>query len=118
MTIEEQYREAAICCMRFLGIRTLAEVDRITIPEYKIMLEAAKLRNVDLDYRNHLQAFLNFSVQAQKKVGKNKTQPVYRRFNKFYDYEEEIKKARAKKKNPLSGVINFLKAKGGEGDVR
>lgn len=44
-------------------------------------MEAVRLKQVDLDYRNHLQAFLNFAVKAEKKAGKNKTKPVYTRLN-------------------------------------
>ena len=48
------------------------------------MAEAARLKEVDKDYRNHLQAFLNFAVRAKKKAGKNKQRPVYPTFKKFY----------------------------------
>ena len=66
-------------------------------------MEAVRLKQVDLDYRNHLQAFLNFAVKAEKKAGKNKTKPVYTSFKKFYDYEKEIDKAKGKQheKRPL-----------------
>lgn len=96
-------------------MKSFAEVDRLTIPEYNLLMEAVKLREVDKDYRNHLQAFLNYSVQAQKKSGKNKTKPVYDRFHKFYDYEAAVDRARGKTVNRLSGVAQFLKRKrGGE----
>ena len=62
------------------------------------MMEAAALREVDKDYRNHLQAFLNFAVKATKKVGKNKTKPVYSRFEKFFDYERAVNRVRKTKK--------------------
>lgn len=76
-------------------------------------MQAVRLRQVDLDYRNHLQAFLNFSVQAKKSAGKGKSKPVYTRFRKFYDYEREIEKATTKKKSRLAGLGKFL-TKGGE----
>lgn len=64
-----------------------------------------------MDYRNHLQAFLNFSVKAQKKTGKNKSKPVYSRFKKFYDYDKELEKAQRKsgKESRFSGIGKFLK---------
>ena len=74
-------------------------------------MEAVRLKQVDFDYRNHLQAFLNFSVKAQKKSGKNKTKPVYGKFKKFYDYDaaiDEAKKA-GKEKSRFSGIGKFLK---------
>lgn len=62
------------------------------------MIEAARLREVDKDYRNHRQAFLNFKVKAKKKSGKNREKPVYPTFEKFYDYEDAINKVRQKNK--------------------
>lgn len=73
-------------------------------------MEAVRLKQVDLDYRNHLQAFLNFSVKAEKKSGKNKSKPVYSKFKKFYDYEKEVEKvSKNNKKSRFSGIGKFLK---------
>jgi hypothetical protein len=74
-------------------------------------MEAVRLKQVDMDYRNHLQAFLNFAVKAEKKSGKNKSKPVFSKFKKFYDYDEEIKKATNKgsEKSRFSGIGKFLK---------
>lgn len=55
-------------------------------------MQAARLKEVDKDYRNHLQAFLNFSVQAQRKSGK-KSVPVFKEFKKFFNYAKAIKEA-------------------------
>lgn len=78
------------------------------------MMEALQLRTVDMDYRNHLQAFLNFSVQAKRKAGKNKEKPVYSTFRKFYDYGRELDKARKKKKpdKRFAGIGRILKRGG------
>lgn len=98
-------------CFRFLDFKSFAEVDRLTIPEYLLLMEAVRLKRVDMDYRNHLQAFLNFSVKARKKSGKNKSKPVFTEFKKFYDYEKEIKKAtkKDKEKSKFSGIGKLLK---------
>ena len=79
--------------------------------EYSLLMEAVKLKEVDQDYRNHLQAFLNFAVKAEKKVGKNKSAPVYKKFKQFFNYEAEIKKAgkKGEEKSRFSGVSKFLK---------
>ena len=75
-------------------------------------MQAVRLKQVDIDYRNHLQAFLNFAVKAEKKSGK-KSKPIYTRFKKFYNYEKEIEKARGKSgDNRFSGIGSLLK-KGG-----
>ena len=69
------------------------------------------MKQIDLDYRNHLQAFLNFAVKAEKKAGKNKTKPVYTKFKKFYDYEKALEKVNEKetKQGRFSGIGNLLK---------
>ncbi len=72
-------------------------------------MEAVRLKQIDADYRNHLQAFLNFVVKAEKKVGKNKSKPVYNTFKKFYDYEKELSKVKEKGKSKLSGIGRLLK---------
>ena len=63
------------------------------MPEYTLLMKAERLKQIDLDYRNHLQAFLNFSVKAEKKKGKNKSEPKYKKFKQFYNYKNEIKNA-------------------------
>jgi hypothetical protein len=75
-------------------------------------MQAVRLKQVDTDYRNHLQAFLNFAVKAEKKVGK-KSKPIYTRFKKFYNYKNEIEKAKGNNgDNRFLGIDKFLK-KGG-----
>lgn len=103
-------------CFRFLGFTSFEQVDRLTIPEYNLLMKAARLRQVDLDYRNHLQAFLNFSVRAEKRVGKNKSRPIYRTFRKFYDYEAEQKKASGQREQEdrFAALRKFLREGGGE----
>ena len=74
-------------------------------------MEAAHLKQVDMDYRNHLQAYLNFAVKAEKKVGKNKSRPVYSKFKQFYNYEKEVKKVtnKSSEKSRFSGIGKFLR---------
>ena len=73
-------------------------------------MEAAQLKQVDDDYRNHLQAYLNFAVKAEKKTGKNKSMPVYRKFKQFYNYDAEVRKVTKKEqKSRFSGIGKLLK---------
>ena len=70
---------------------------------------------LDDSLREHRQAFLNLAVQAQKKAGKGKTRPVYRRFKQFFDYDKELDKLKSRKKQKksrFSGIGKLLK-KGG-----
>lgn len=108
---EDVYREVALNCFRFLDFKSFAEVDRLTIPEYTLLMEAVRLKQIDMDYRNHLQAFLNFSVKATKKTGKYKSKPVFTKFKQFYDYEKELDKVTNKenKKSRFAGIGKFLK---------
>lgn len=108
------YREIALNCFRYLDFKSCAEVDRLTIPEYLLLMEAVNLKLIDMDYRNHLQAFLNFAVKAKKRTGKNKSRPVYSKFKQFYDYDQEVRKATKKddKRSRFSGIGKFLKKEG------
>jgi len=89
-------------------MRSFAEVDQLTISEYNLLMEAVRLREVDKDYRNHLQAFLNLAVKAEKKVGKNKSKLIYSKFERFFDYQAEVDKAKGKKSR-FSGMGKLLK---------
>lgn len=97
-------------CFRYLDYKSFDEVDRLTIPEYMLLMEAVNLKQVDLDYRNHLQAFLNFSVKAQRKTGKNKSRPVFTTFKKFFDYDKAIANAqkKEKQKSRFTGIGKLL----------
>ena len=76
-------------------------------------MEAVKLKQVDEDYRNHLQAYLNFAVKAEKQVGKKKSVPVYKKFIQFFDYKKQLKKAREKEQSDNKDIDKFLIKKGG-----
>lgn len=99
-----------------MDFKSFAEVDRLTIPEYNLLMEAMQLKQVDMDYRNHLQAFLNFAVKAEKKTGKNKSKPVYSQFKRFYNYEKEVERIRNKgqEKSRIAGLSKFLKKRSGD----
>ena len=98
-------------CFRYLDFKSFEEVDRLTIPEYNLLMEAVRLKQIDKDYRNHLQAFLNYAVKAEKKAGKNKSKPVFSKFKQFYDYEKELKKVKdtGEEKARFSGIGSLLK---------
>jgi len=102
-------------CFRFLNFKSFEEVDRLTIPEYELLMKAVELREADLDYRLHMQAYLNLRVKAKKKSGRRKEKPVFTTFEKFYNRQkaiDEIMNPR-KKKARFVGIGKLLK-KGGE----
>ena len=79
-------------CFRYFGFTSFEQVDQLTLAEYEIMMEALELRMLDESLHEHRQAFLNFAVCAEKKAGKGKTKPVYRRFKQFFDLDKELRK--------------------------
>lgn len=99
-----------------MGFKGFDEVDRLTIAEYELLMKAAELREADIDYRLHMQAFLNVQAGAKKKAGKNKERLVYNRFDKFYDRKKEIDRImKPKGKSRFSGISElFRKRKGGD----
>ncbi|MEG1497573.1 MAG: hypothetical protein RR385_09405 [Clostridiales bacterium] len=113
-SFEDVYQEIALNCFRYLGFKGFKEVDRLTIPEYELLIKAVQLKQIDMDYRLHMSAYLNFVVKAEKKAGKNKTVPVYKHFKKFYDYEKEIEKVLGvgnRQQNRFDGIGKLLKRK-------
>lgn len=109
------YHRIAVECFRYFGFHSFREVDQLTIPQYEILSEAYELRLVDEEKDMHWQAFLNFAVQAKKKVGKHKSRPVYTKFEKFFDYKarlSEVQKKKNKKAEKFKGIGAALR-KGG-----
>lgn len=98
-------------CFRYFNFTSFSEVDRLTIPEYKIMIHALELRQIDEDYRQHMQSYLNFKVQATKKSGKDKVKPVYKSFKSFFDYEAAQKRVLKQETKPDSVLSRFLRGK-------
>lgn len=107
------YKEIALNCFRYLDYKGFAEVDKLTIPEYRMLMQGVRLKQVDEDYRVHQQAYLNFAVKAEKKSGKKKSKPVYSTFEKFFDYEKAIRRAKgeSEKQSKFTGLSRFLKAR-------
>lgn len=73
-------------------------MDRLSFREYELLLRAHSLKQADTDYRVHQLAWLSTLAKAEKSAGKYKTKPVYDRFEKFYNYEEAVAKAKNPKK--------------------
>lgn len=64
----------------------------MTMNEYEIRITAYELSRLNRSREIHEQAWANAQVKAEKTIGK-KTVPVYKTFDKFFDYkkaEEEI----------------------------
>ena len=88
----------------------MAQVDRLELPEYELLMKAASLRRIDAEYATHEQAYLNVAARATK--GK-KGRPVYRTFKSFFDYEAAVEKILngEKHRTVLQSVSALLKEK-------
>lgn len=80
------YENIALNCFRYLGYKSFDDVDRLNLREYRVLMKAVNLKTVDRMFDIHLSAFKNFEVRARKKSGR----PVYRNFDKFYNYRREV----------------------------
>ena len=104
---EDLYKTVARNCFRYFGFTSFKQVDQLTLAEYELMMEALELRMLDESLHEHRQAFLNFAVKAEKKAGKGKTKPVYRRFRQFFDFDRELRKIKnRRKRSRYVGVPN------------
>lgn len=77
----------------------------MTLYEYELRMRAYRLKVVDDEYWIHLQAWVNREIKAEKRNGKGKSEPVYKRFNSFFDYEKRLQEASGKStmKKTVSG---------------
>lgn len=109
------YEEVAVNSFRYFGMKTLDEVDNMTIKEYRLHAKAMGLDQLDKQYWAHWQAFLNFAVKAEKRAGKGKTKPVYSTFSKFFDYQKLKDEVEGKKQESTitSRLRQYMKMKGG-----
>ena len=86
----------------------------LEIREYELLMKAAALKQADLDYRVHMQAFLNVKAGAKKRAGKNKEKLVFSRFDKFYDHKRAVNKImNGEEKDRFAGIGKILKREEG-----
>ena len=78
-------------------------MDKVTIPEYNLLVKAARLRNVDKDYRAHQLAYLTFRAKDRAENGKRFK---YTTFDKFYDARKAEEKAMGGKAKTISRSLS------------
>ena len=105
-TYGDIYTEIATDCIRYLDL-TIEEIDRLTMPEITLLMNAQRLKDIDKYRDMHLQAWLNVSAGATKKDGK----PVYKKFKDFFDYDKEVGRMNKKPDNKFSNLSKHLKEK-------
>ncbi len=112
-TFNEMYERVVISCFRYLGFKSIEQVNNVTPYEYRLLMKSKELQMVDDQYYLHLQAYLNMKARAKKRVGK-KQRMVYTKFNKFFDYEKEINKVlgvNKKTTGKFSDLARFINEK-------
>lgn len=102
----DTYRSVATSCIRYLGY-TFEQIDRLTLPEYEMLINAYELAEVDRANMRHQQAWLTVSAGATKKDGR----PVYKKFKDFFDYDAELEKMTKKPDSKFSRLSKHLKEK-------
>lgn len=70
----------------------LVEIDRITIAEYDLRLEAFQLRKLDSMNRDKMLAWDMQQVKATTKGKKPK--PIYKSFDEFFDHDKLTRELR------------------------
>ena len=114
-TFNEFYERVVMTCFRYLGFKSLDQVNNITPYEYRLLMKSKELQIVDKQYEIHLQAYLNMSAQSRRRVGK-KMKPVYTKFDKFFDYQKQLDRVMGiKKKSKFDGLAQFIKEQKKEG---
>lgn len=112
-TFNEMYERVVISCFRYLGFKSIEQVNNVTPYEYRLLMKSKELQMVDDQYYLHLQAYLNMKARAKKRFGK-KQKMVYTKFNKFFDYEKEVNKVLGVNKNTkgkFSDLARFINEK-------
>lgn len=78
--------------LAYLGLSDFREIERMTLAEYYLRLEAYQLARLDRTEDLATQAWFNQSVQATTK-GKH-PKPIYHSFQDFFDRGEHEKRIR------------------------
>lgn len=80
-----------------------------------MLVEAQNYKNIDMEYKLHKLAFLNFQVKGMKKAGKGKERPIYRTFKSFFDYEKLISRLEHREDDErFRELSKHIKKEGGE----
>lgn len=89
------YDEAALFTFRKLGFTSFDQVDRLTLPEYRMHLKAQAYVEVDRDMERHTLAYLIQCAKATTGKGKN-AKMKYPTFKSFFDYKKKLKELEKK----------------------
>ena len=100
-----------VACLRYYGYVPFADIDKMSIYDFSLLMKAVGIREIDTMHHIHLQAFQNVRAKARKSAGRGKTRPVYTTYKKFFDYEKELETVKPKKTSKYDGLKKKLKEK-------
>lgn len=73
--------------LAYLGFVDLHDVERMTLVEYSLRMEAYQLQQLQVRQNIAIQAWFNQTVQAT--VGKKNPRPKFKKFDQFFDRMEQ-----------------------------
>lgn len=76
-------REIRLQSLAYLGFTSIREIDRMTLSEYYLRLEAYRLRKLDREEELATQAWFNQTVQNT--TGGKHPKPKFKKFSEFFD---------------------------------
>lgn len=79
----------------------------MSLKEYLYRMRAYQLKRIDKQHEMHMQAWLNHIAGSTKEQGKKQV-PVFKRFEDFYNYEEELKKVERPERSKLSPKLQRM----------
>ncbi len=90
---EETYHEILLNAFAYLGFSDIWKIERMTLVEYELRMEAYQLKQVDRQNEIAQQAWLNQQVQAT--TGSKNPKPKYQTFDDFFDKKAAIDNVRS-----------------------
>lgn len=88
------YHEIVLNSLAYLGFSSMREIEKMTLNEYLIRMEAFQLQTIKRNEEIAYQAWLNQQVQATTGSPKN-PKPKFKEFRKFFDSERMIDEVRS-----------------------
>ena len=77
-------------CIRFLGYNSISDFEKLTIPEYELLMEGVAYRKVDMEYWANRVAWLTMVAKSKKKSGK-KLVMVYKKFRQLFNIDAAVR---------------------------
>ena len=88
------YHEIVLNSLAYLGFSSMREIEKMTLNEYLIRMEAFQLQTIKRNEELAYQAWLNQQVQATTGSPKN-PKPKFKEFRKFFNSEKMIDEVRS-----------------------